>query len=109
MLKAEMLGAWLAIVTVKGFERPIGITNTSVRLPGAASAATLTMTSRHAGPFPLRTMLDTVTPAEGENSTLCGMAPPGTTTLITVDWPRGSCFGKKLSMAIGCGCCASPT
>jgi hypothetical protein len=47
-------------------------------------------------------MLDTVTPAEGENSTLCGMAPPGTTTLITVDWPRGSCFGKKLSIAIGC-------
>src|SRR2546423_484615 len=98
------------MTTVVGVERPAGVSRTSVRLPGAASRATLTVTSHQAtfwdsSAFFALATLATVTPAAGETSAPWNISRLGIAMWTTLLWPRTSWLGKANSMAGTC--CAS--
>ena len=72
-LRSEIAGTWSGIIRLVGVERPAVVNSTSERLPGAASRATVTVTSHHATFWDSSDLLElatlaTVTPAAGEIS-----------------------------------------
>src|SRR5258705_9046163 len=107
-----MVGTCVRIEIVIGTVRPLRITSTRDRSPGAASLATSRLTSHHpmfcSDPLPLPLRPETVTPVDGEISADSAGSGLGIATLMTVVRPGAACRGYRVSTLICGGCAPCP-